>query len=479
MKKILVGALRQETNSFSPIITTAEDFTVVKGEEMLDYIAATQVFLEANIEIIPTLYASALPNGKVHEQCYREYTEYILDHISRDVNIHGVWLYLHGAMDVINIGSGEAFLVSEIRRKVGPNIPIAVAMDFHANNTKQLMDSANIIYGYRTAPHTDSKETQIKSAKILLKCIEEDILPRPIMIRVPLLFPGELVTTGIEPTKSLISELNLIDKKEDILCSSLFSGMPWADIPNNGATVVVVGKGDAKLAEKEATHLAQMFWDIRKKFRFEEEASEPEESIDKALNATEKPVFISDSGDNVTAGAPGDNAYMLNMLLNKKAKGVLVAGITDRPSVQLCNEYNIGDPVKLHIGGTLDKQSQIAEVAGILKWKGALSNDGEIQTKAVVVSVKDIDVIITDIRHSFTSPNIIEGAGIKISDYKIIVVKLGYLFADLRKISKRSFLALTPGTSCCDLTKLEYKKTRRPMYPLDEDFRWSVNLDSK
>jgi microcystin degradation protein MlrC len=68
--RIVVGSLRQETNSFSQVKTMSKDFAVYKGKEMLDHIAVTHVFREADVEIIPTLCAYAMPSGKVDEKTY-------------------------------------------------------------------------------------------------------------------------------------------------------------------------------------------------------------------------------------------------------------------------------------------------------------------------------------------------------------------------------------------------------------------------
>ncbi|HCS76140.1 MAG TPA: microcystin degradation protein MlrC, partial [Clostridiales bacterium] len=57
---------------------------------------------------------------------YLLFKDYILKQIPQNEKIDGVCLYLHGAMNVENMGSGEGPLVSEIRNKVGPKIPIAV-----------------------------------------------------------------------------------------------------------------------------------------------------------------------------------------------------------------------------------------------------------------------------------------------------------------------------------------------------------------
>ena len=87
--------------------------------------------------------------------------------------VDGIWLYLHGAMEVEDIGSGELALLRMIREKVGFNVPIALALDFHANNTQELMALVNVVVGYRTAPHRDMRETELRAARLLVHCIEK------------------------------------------------------------------------------------------------------------------------------------------------------------------------------------------------------------------------------------------------------------------------------------------------------------------
>lgn len=472
-KKIVVGSLRQETNSFSQVKTMEKDFTVYKGDEMLQHVAVTPFFRENDVEIIPTLCAYAMPSGKVDEKTYLSYKNYIIDHIPQEEKIDGVWLYLHGAMNVENIGSGEGLLVSEIRKKVGPDVPIAVALDFHANNTELLVKSANIIYGYRTAPHIDHKETQIRAAELLLKCINENICVESVMVRPPILLPGEMLTTGVEPTKSLIKELDVAEKEEGVICASIFGCMPWTDAPNAGASVVVVGKKGHSGVLKQAKRLAKLFWEAREKFKFEEEAAEPEDAVERAIKAEEELIFISDSGDNVTAGAAGDNTYLLNLLLEKKVEKTLVAGITDSRAVKEFSICNIGDKLTLMLGGELDSTSKSIQISAVLKGKGSIGGKEKKNcTNFVLINTNGIDIIVTDTRYSFTSPEIIECTGVKVYDYKIIVVKLGYIYPELRKISKRSIMALTPGSSCLAIDSFNFQNINRPMYPIDKNFVW-------
>ena len=50
-------------------------------------------------------------------------------------------------------------LLKEIRKIVGPYLPIAVVCDPLGNLTKEYVESTQIIRSYRNSPHTDKNET--------------------------------------------------------------------------------------------------------------------------------------------------------------------------------------------------------------------------------------------------------------------------------------------------------------------------------
>jgi microcystin degradation protein MlrC len=454
-----------------------EDFEVVRGKNILDRIAVTSFFKEAGADIVPTLWANALPGGTTEKETYLELRNGILNPISREEKIDGIWLYLHGAMEVEEIGSAEADLVSEIRRIVGNKVPIAVALDLHANIPDALVKQVNVICGYRTAPHVDQIDTQLRAGRLLLRCIHEKLLPQPVMVRPPLIPTGDMVTTTVDPGKSLIRELSATETRKGIFCASLFVGQPWVDAPNAGASVVVCAERDPSIALQEAKRLAKLFWNARKQFHFEEESAEPEQAVMIALSATERPLFITDSGDDTTAGAPGDNAYFLKLMLAKGVKEALVAGITDSEAVASCQKLRLGEEIDIKLGGRLDqKGSDSVRIRAKLKAKSRITASGPLSYgdvgPAVVLSTEGIDVIVTEKRIGVVSPEIIESSGVKLGDYKTIVVKLGYLFDALRKVSKRTVLALTPGTACEAIEKIKFQNLRRPIYPVDKDFDW-------
>jgi microcystin degradation protein MlrC len=380
-------------------------------------------------------------------------------------------------MEVEDIGSAEADLVSEIRRIVGDRVPIALALDLHANIPDALVKQVNVISGYRTAPHVDQIDTQLRAGRLLLGCIHEKLLPQPVMVRPPLICAGDKVTTTVDPGRLLMRELKATEARKGILWASLFVGDVWVDAPNSGASVVVSAERDPQIALQEAKRLAGIFWRVREQFHFEEEHADPEQAVETAIAAREKPLFITDSGDNTTAGAPGDSAYLLKVLLAKGANETLMAGITDPEVVASCERLNVGDKIDIRLGGKLHRErGESVQIHAKLKAKSRIHASGPLwygdAGPAVVLATEGIDIIVTERRIAVTSPEVIESSGVKLADYRILVVKLGYLWDALRKVSKRSILALTPGASCLAIEKIRFQNIRRPIYPIDTDFDW-------
>ena len=307
--------------------------------------------------------------------------------------------------------------------------------------------------------------------KNLIYCIENKILPKPQIARANVVICGDAVQTAQQPLKSV---MEMAQEFEDtipgMISVQVFNGQPWMDTDYMGPNFVVTHESDEAKALECAEALARKFYDIRYDFKFEVEALEPEEAIRTAMEAKEK-VFVSDSGDNGTAGASGDNAYMINVAKKLGAKNILIAGICDSDACDICYKANIGDEVTVKVGGSLDPKSESAEICGKIIHKGdILSYTGGNAGPSVTLDCGDMTVVITKNRASLCRPDIFESIDLDFSKFKIVVVKLGYLFPDLAKIAERALLAFTPGSSCERLQDMNMKNIRRPMFPLDDNF---------
>ena len=468
--RIAVGAMLCEGNSLTPVLTRSSDFDYAEGEAMLSKVAVTELLRERGCEVIPTVYAHALPGGPVAKADFLQLEEALLSRLP-PAGLDGVWLYLHGAMCVEQLGSAEEHLLRAVRRKIGDRVPISVAMDLHADNSDAVPLLCNCITGYRTAPHRDREETERRAMRLLFTCVEKRILPRPQLARANVIICGDAVQTDIEPMKSIMAEAAQMERLPGMLSVQVFNGQPWIDEPYTGPNFVVTHAWDTALAKRCAERLAKRFYAVRHDFRFLTEAVEPEEAIRRAMDAGERPVFISDTGDNTTAGAAGDDAYMLRLLQRMGAKDVLLAGITDAAACDACYRAQIGDTLTLTVGGSLSPGSVSTALTGRLIHRGdILSYQHSNAGPSATLACDGITVVITQNRAALCRPDIFRSIGLDPTAFSIVVVKLGYLFPELAQQAGRSILAFTPGASTERLEDMHLKRIRRPMYPLDDDF---------
>lgn len=477
--KVLIGGLYHESNTFNPYITNVEEFVVDEGEKMLGKVASTKVFKEAGVEVVPSVYAFGLPSGIVSKKAYRIFADKILGALEKNPDIDGIWLHLHGSMIVENIGSCELQLLKEIREIVGFEIPISLTLDIHCNNDLSLNKYANIIRTYRSVPHVDQKETEEITAKLLVKSMKNKSLPDPILKRVPMIIPGEAAVDSLEPLKSIFKKLEEIENQEGIMTASFCIGFSWADTKNTSSSVIVIPESEKyrEYALEVTNTLIEYIFEKRDDFDFSSVAFRTEDAIIEALSSDEKPIFISDSGDNTTGGGVGSSTYFLEKIIEKKIlieeknKRICIAAIYDEEAYSYCSKKKLGEEIDLLVGTGEYKLSKPISIKGTLKSKGNLMGYlgftdvkvGDVYT----ISLGNIDIVIANKAYSFITGNHFFEANLDLDEYDIIVIKQGYMFADIEKISQLHILGLSPGATYQEIEKLKYEKIPRPVYPFD------------
>ncbi len=462
--KIIVASFQCESNSRAKLHPSKADFEYFSGENIFKKLVVKDIFEDAGFEVIPSIYANALPSGSVERDVYEYYKDQIIDTVKKHPDADGIYIYVHGSMEVDGVGSGELRLAKEIRETVCENCIIAYTMDLHANITEELSDHVNIICGYKTAPHVDQPESQVRAAKALVHCLKNNIKPVTHTVKIPMLVKGDTMLTANEPLKSLEEETRVLEEREDIFGVNMFFGHAWIDAKNTSASVVV--SADKKETAEEISKIyANKLWQTRKEYKFLIEAESAEECVKRAVLGTEKRIFITDSGDNTTAGAEGDTVELLKLLIEAEpAKRTCVAGITDTALV----EEGFGKPIGARIYvKALGKNGMITNRGEILGWAK------EIIGRSLTVSFGNVDAIFTELRSAFIEKGNFDKANADLLAYEIVVVKLGYLFTELKPYADRELFALTDGASCVEITRLGLKNIVRPMYPLDE-FEFTV-----
>jgi microcystin degradation protein MlrC len=466
---IATGGFFHESNSFNPIVTGRDDFIIMEGGEVYGCgdafpLAAGIVgyFLpKPDYELLPLVFARAVPNGEVSRELYEELKTGFFRLIPESARIDAFVLALHGSMRVKGIGSAETDLLQELKARY-PNVPVFCGLDMHATVTAGMLACAQAFVGYKTAPHTDAFETGRHLARIADLCLRTGTKPCLGQARVNCLIAGEKSETDTEPMRSLIAVLRRLEEDPEVLAASLLLGFPWADAEENGVTALVVTTADQAKANALAREIADSFLARRRDFGFSMPALPPREALSLALSENVRPVFVSDSGDNPTAGSTADNTAIISLLGHEladraKNKRVLVAGIFDPYAVEACLE-RFGSELTLPVGGNYDvRYCEPVTLTGTPM--AQTYNFGPYCSGLVLFQTASFDLIVTSRHIGFTSPDIFSALGIDHRDYDVIVVKLGYLTPEFKAIAAKSYLALTQGCTDEVLSRLSYSSS--------------------
>jgi microcystin degradation protein MlrC len=461
-RRVFVAGFSHETNTFHPIKTDSFEFAEV-GRNV------PAVWKDADLTIVPGIHARPNGGGTIQEKPCRDAMNRVLDSLRVALPVDAVFLRLHGAMYAEGIGPAETVLVGEVRSLVGPKIPIACTFDLHGNIPARLAQFGDILVGLKTAPHTDGAQTADLAGRILLDTLAGKVHPVSYVLPIPMMLQGEKAMTTSEPFRSLVEEAQRLEREgvpgqeAKILAATIFVGCAWTDSADTGMSIMITADGSRAAAQAAAVHLARKVWDARHQFAFGCETAELEESINRALTAKESTVFLTDSGDNVTASTPGDLPIVLRCLVEKNAKNAVVAGINDTAAVNRCFEAGEGKKLRLSVGATVEKRfgpplEVEAEVMRLIQ-----------SPRMVVVRTGDIEAILADGPMAFTDPSQFTPCGINPLSRKIVVVKEGYLYPGLTRIAPRYIMLLTPGAGDMRLERLTYSRRRKPLFPFEPD----------
>jgi len=461
--RIAIGGIASESCTFSPLPTRREDFQVVQGAALL----CQYPFLPAYDEVrfVPLYRARAMPGGPVAADAYEGFRQAFLEQLRAEGPWDGIYLDMHGALYVQGMVDAEGDWTAGVREVVGSDCLVAASYDLHGNVSERVVDHVDLLTAYRTAPHIDGPETRQRACDLLVDCLRRSIRPYLAFVPLPLLLTGERTTTTSEPGASLYRRIPTVVEGEGVMDASILVGYAWADEPRSGASVVALGT-DRAAAQGAAADLAQAFWEARHGFQFAVPTGSVDECIAMALDASERPTFISDAGDNVTGGGVGDVPHVLKCLLAYQVPSAAYASIADAAAVARCAEAGVGARVHLSLGGKLDPlHGTPLELEGEVI---ALSTP-EPDNLQAAVQVGGVKVVVTVQRTAFITVAQFEALGIDLLAHEIVVVKLGYLFPDLQRVARTSLLAFSPGAIDPWVERLPYKRVRRPIYPLDLD----------
>jgi len=488
--RIAVAGFQHETNTFAPVKADFEAFRVaksfpplVRGPAMLAAVEDKKLpsagiiatLRAAGAEVVPLLWCMATPSAHVTEDAYERIVGEILAMIAAAGPLDGICLELHGAMVGEHVDDGEGELLKRLRRQVGHQMPITVALDLHANVTAGMVAEADYLDLYQYYPHTDMAETGVRAAKVLIDIIRTGRRPAKAFRQLDFIIPVNSGCTDFGPSREVYRELMPAIERETpgLVGLSFACGFPQADIADVGPSVIAYAATEtaaATAADRLAREAAS------RESRYLPEFFPAAEAVAKALaiaRGASRPVVIADTQDNPGGGGPGDTTGVLRALLAAGARGAVIGAIIDAESADKAHAVGEGGSAVFAIGGKRYPGDRPVETrARVLRarsdgWtalggmKGGMPVDLG-RTALLETEAEGVLVVLASRVAQTMESSIFRHLVLVPERLPIIVVKSSVHFrADFAPMAEAILVAKAPGPVTIDLSELPYAKARK------------------
>ena len=487
MPKILLAECKQEVSTFNPVLSRRADFIISAGEQIVSFhqVAGTEmggalnVFAQhADVELVPTYSIRAITSaGTLAADDWTEMANEFLDAIRAAPAVDAVYLSIHGAMAAQNEVDPEGYLLAEMRKILGGEIPIVASMDLHGIVTDRIFEESDAIVAYHTYPHVDFYETGQRAARLLLHIINENVQPVTTLVPIPALVRGDELITEIGLFGRAIRAAQVIEASKWGLSAGMFIGNPFTDVPDLRSNVFIVAdgrvEGAVESAQQEALRIANEFWDVRHQLQA------PLDTLDDAIEIAKRAtgsVILTDAADATSSGASGDSNAILRKLFEKEYAGSVLMPIVDPGAVQAAKAAGIGQTIHTTLGGALDPRFEPIEVEAVVRMlsDGTFINESHgtpwFAGDSAVLQICTITVIATSRPVSLYDRSLFYAHGQDPMHFDAIVVKSPHsqpqFFADW---AEHVINIDAPGSTSANLPNLGHTVCARPIFPLDDD----------
>ena len=277
-----------------------------------------------------------------------------------------------------------------------------------------------------------------------------------------------------------------LEREPGVLAATVLGGFPFAVEPLAGVATIVVTDNGPALAHRYADELASVCWERRADFAVR--PTPVREAIADAMAAPEGSVCVlADIADSGASGTAGDGTVVLRGLLEAGARSAAVAQIMDREAVAACVAAGVGSEVTLRVGGKHDGlHGPPVAVTGVVRLihegtfplagpMGAGTIAGRGRTVVLEIGGRGgIELQLTEVRGHPSDLNYFRAFGIEPTARRILVLKSAAHFrAAFEPIATKVIEVDAPGISSPRLSSFDYRRLRRPIYPLDPDAAWA------
>jgi microcystin degradation protein MlrC len=478
--KLFAASLATETNTFSPIPTSVENFYdsfyARPGEHPNEPKLCTAPLWvgrrRARAEgwtLIEGSCSFAEPSGTVSRKAYEQLRDEILDQLRAAMPVDGILLGLHGAMVAFGYDDCEGDLIARMREMVGPGTVIGVEHDPHCHLTEKRLAGSDILICFKEFPHTDTVGRAEEVVDLTLRAIRGEIRPRMSMFdcRMIASFP-----TTREPMRSFVDKISALEGSEGVLSISVAHGFPYADVPDVGARILVTTDDRKDYGDWLAEELGRELYAMRG--RTAPPYLAPDEAIDRALEVDGR-VIMADPTDNPGGGAPSDNTVILRRLIERGVKDAALGPIWDPMAVRFCFAAGKGARLALRLGGktaATSAQPVDAEVTILELRRDAAQTFGGGSVPlgdAAAIEIGGVQVALVSKRVQALGTDLFNGLGIDLERKRLIVVKsTNHFHAAFAPLAEEVLYVDAGGPIPRDPKRVPYTRVKRPIWPLDE-----------
>lgn len=461
-----------ESNTFLGVPTRWEDFastSMTTGEALRQHWLAAHHeiggFFEGcaaeGLDAIPGFSTYAVPSGAIATEDFERIANALVGALDTMGSLDALLVALHGATVGETHRDADGEILRRLRARLGPDLPIVVTLDLHANVSRQMVDFATAIVAYRSNPHLDQRARGAEAARLLAARLRGEINPVMAFAAPPLAVPIAVQKTS---ELFLFRDLEELLQWPGILSASVCLGFYYADVEEMGTSFLAVADGDQALANRAVEYLASRAWARREDLIARLPA--PAEAVAAAMVAPAKPVVLMDIGDNVGGGSAADSLVLFEECLRQGARNALV--VLHAPAqVERCLAAGIGSPVNLGFcAGHVKLLSDGRFTERKVRHGGWMHCDQGLT--AVVETAENHTVILTTRRMAPMSLEQVRSVGV-IPETKDILIVKGVVApqAAYREVAAEIVLVDTPGPTANDPASFTYQHRRRPMFPME------------
>lgn len=486
MARIAVGGFQHETNTFAPLKATYRDFEQADGWPGLTEGAAILTAFDginlpiagflnraraAQHDIVPLLWCSASPSAHVERDAYERIATRLLSLIKGAGSLDGLYLDLHGAMVAEHLEDGEGELLERIRAVIGPDLPIVVSLDLHANITKRMVQHTSVLMVCRTYPHVDLAESGEWSAEVLerlMKPVGSGGGPlRKAMRRAEFLVPLTWQCTLIEPAQGIYRAV----AESNTASASFAFGFPPADIAECGPVALAYAESQ-DAADAAADRLIATVNAAERDFAGK--VWDPDEAVVYAKRRAlelKRPIILADTQDNPGAGGNSDSVGLLEALVRNRAEDAVFANLYDPKTAEIAHRAGAGAEISLGIGAWSGIPGHIPFKAsftverlgdGNFAATGPFYRGNKMQLGPMaLLRIGGTRIVVASRKQQAADQAMLRHLGVEPSEQQILALKSSVHFrADFQPIAGEILIVAAPGANPVDHRALTYRHLR-------------------